>query len=59
MNFLNKNAHWGRWNFAPTEAYPMGGFEFQAVLILVMLYLVVTGNQGVASTQASAKGEQQ
>ena len=39
--------HWGRWNFVPTEAHPMGGMEFQVTLILVMLYLVITGNQGI------------
>ncbi|HZX24721.1 MAG TPA: DoxX family protein [Woeseiaceae bacterium] len=36
--------HWGRWNFVPTESHPMGGFQFQAVLILIMLFLVITGN---------------
>jgi putative oxidoreductase len=41
--------HWGRWNFVPTESHPMGGFEFQAVLILIMLYLVFTGNGAVAN----------
>lgn len=45
--------HWGRWNFVPSETHPMGGFEFQAVLILVMLYLVVTGNRGIAVTDTS------
>jgi putative oxidoreductase len=40
--------HWGRWNFVPSESHPMGGFEFQAVLILVMLYFVFTGNRGLA-----------
>jgi putative oxidoreductase len=39
--------HWGRWNFVPSESHPMGGFEFQAVLILVMLYLALTGNSGI------------
>lgn len=43
--------HWGRWNFVPTETHPMGGFEFQAVLLLVMLYVVITGNRGFSSTQ--------
>jgi putative oxidoreductase len=43
--------HWGRWNFVPSESHPMGGFEFQAVLLLITLYLVVTGNRGVANTQ--------
>ena len=37
--------HWGRWNFVPSETHPMGGFEFQAVLLLLMLYLVFTGNR--------------
>ena len=40
--------HWGRWNFLPSETHPMGGFEFQVVLILLMLYLVFTGNRGLA-----------
>jgi len=36
--------HWGRWNFVPTESYPMGGMEFQVTLTLVALYLLITGN---------------
>lgn len=44
--------HWGRWNFVPTESHPMGGFEFQAVLLLISLYLVVTGNNRVSNNQA-------
>jgi len=40
--------HWGRWNFLPSETHPMGGFEFQVVLILLMLYLVFIGNRGLA-----------
>ncbi len=44
--------HWGRWNFLPSETHPMGGIEFQTVLILVMLYLVLTGNSGLALTSA-------
>lgn len=46
--------HWGRWNFVPSETHPMGGFEFQAVLLLVMLYLVIVGNRDAVSTQAAA-----
>jgi putative oxidoreductase len=38
--------HWGQWNFVPTESHPMGGFEFQAVLLLLLSYLVITGNRG-------------
>ncbi|MBL3529505.1 MAG: DoxX family protein [gamma proteobacterium endosymbiont of Lamellibrachia anaximandri] len=37
--------HWGRWNFLPTQDFPMGGIEFQVTLALVALYLVITGNQ--------------
>ncbi len=40
--------HWGRWNFLPSETHPIGGIEFQSVLILIMLYLVFTGNRGFA-----------
>ena len=43
--------HWGRWNFVPSESHPMGGFEFQAVLLLVMLFFVITGNRGFVSNQ--------
>ena len=46
--------HWGQWNFVPSESHPMGGFEFQAVLLLLMLYLVVTGNR--ASNSAGPAG---
>lgn len=46
--------HWGRWNFVPSETHPMGGFEFQAVLLLVMLFLVITGNRGLAHGQPIA-----
>ena len=44
--------HWGRWNFVPTEAHPMGGMEFQVTLVLLMLYLLITGNNGLKSTNA-------
>ena len=45
--------HWGRWNFVPSETHPMGGFEFQAVLLLLTLFLVVTGNRGLSGTQSA------
>jgi putative oxidoreductase len=44
--------HWGQWNFVPTASHPMGGFEFQAVLLLVSLYLVITGNRGLGNNQS-------
>ena len=45
--------HWGRWNFLPSETHPMGGFEFQTVLLLLMLYLVFTGNKGFEATEVN------
>ena len=36
--------HWGRWSFVPAEGYPMGGMEFQVVLLLVSLYFIIKGN---------------
>lgn len=45
--------HWGRWNFVPSETHPMGGIEFQAVLLLLTVFLVVTGNRGLASAQSA------
>ena len=45
--------HWGRWNFVPSETHPMGGFEFQAVLLLIMLYLVIVGNRDAVSAQTT------
>lgn len=37
--------HWGQWNFAPSESHPMGGMEFQVVLLLIAAYFVVKGNK--------------
>ncbi len=42
--------HWGRWNFTPAEGFPMGGMEFQVVLLLTALYFVVMGNAGLSRT---------
>lgn len=38
--------HWGRWSFTPAEGFPMGGMEFQVVLLLIALYFLVMGNAG-------------
>jgi putative oxidoreductase len=46
--------HWGRWNFLPSETHAMGGIEFQTVLILIMLYLVFTGNRGLVQRDTTA-----
>ncbi len=46
--------HWGRWNFVPTEGFPMGGMQFQVTLALIALYLVITGNGVDRHTPAAA-----
>ncbi len=38
--------HWGRWSFTPSESHPMGGMEFQVVLLLIGLYFAIRGNDG-------------
>lgn len=38
--------HWGRWNFAPSESHPMGGMEFQVVLLALGLFYALRGNRG-------------
>ncbi len=40
--------HWPRWSFTPAEGFPMGGMEFQAVLLLMALYFLVMGNAGLS-----------
>lgn len=39
--------HWPRWNFAPApdQGFPMGGMEFQVVLLLIALYFMARGNR--------------
>ena len=36
--------HWGRWNFTPANGFPMGGMEFQVILLLIAVYVVIVGN---------------
>jgi putative oxidoreductase len=42
-------AYWPRWNFAPSPEYPMGGMEFQVVLLLVLVYLFTQGDRRAAT----------
>ncbi len=52
--------HWGRWDFMAAEGYPMGGMEFQVVLLLTALYFLVMGNAGLSRTsskEVSSEGE--
>lgn len=43
-------AHWGRWSFTPADGFPMGGMEFQVVLLLVALYFLIVGNSTARAT---------
>lgn len=36
--------HGPRWSFVPTEAYPLGGMEFQVVLTLLATWFLIVGN---------------
>jgi putative oxidoreductase len=35
--------HWPRWSFTPTESHPMGGMEFQVVLLGIAAYFLLAG----------------
>jgi putative oxidoreductase len=37
--------HSGQWSFVATETHPMGGMEFQVVLLLMALYFAIRGNE--------------
>ena len=34
--------HFPRWSFVPTETHPMGGMEFQVVLLGLAIYFIVS-----------------
>lgn len=37
--------HWGQWSFVASASHPLGGMEFQVVLLLIAGYLVARGNE--------------
>ncbi len=37
--------HWPQWSFMPTAAKPMGGMEFQVLILAVSAYFLVKGNE--------------
>lgn len=41
--------HGPRWSFTPAEGFPMGGMEFQVVLLLGALYFLIVGNATATS----------
>ena len=38
--------HWGQWSFVASDSHPMGGMEFQVVLLALGLWFAATGNGG-------------
>ncbi|NEV64903.1 DoxX family protein [Thiorhodococcus minor] len=36
--------HWGQWSFVATESHPMGGMEFQVVLLALAFWYGIAGN---------------
>lgn len=36
--------HWGQWSFVASQSHPMGGMEFQVVLLLLGVYFALRGN---------------
>ncbi|MCF7992871.1 MAG: DoxX family protein [Thiohalocapsa sp.] len=36
--------HWPQWSFVASETHPMGGMEFQVVLLLMGLWFAAVGN---------------
>ncbi len=36
--------HWGQWSFMPSDSHPMGGMEFQTVMLLLGIYFALRGN---------------
>lgn len=37
--------HWGQWSFVASDTHPMGGMEFQVVLLALGLWFALTGNR--------------
>ena len=37
--------HGPRWSFVATDDFPLGGMEFQVVLLFIATYFMVTGNK--------------
>jgi len=37
--------HWPRWSFIATESHPMGGMEFQVLVMFTGLFFLTTGNR--------------
>ena len=52
--------HGPRWSFVPAEGFPMGGMEFQVVLLLIATWFLIVGNgeqKAAARSQARIPGQ--
>lgn len=47
--------HWGQWSFLPSETHPLGGMEFQALLLAVTLFFAFKGNSSGGGCGYSCK----
>ena len=45
--------HWPRWSFVPTAEFPMGGMEFQVLLLGISLYWLLGGRLRACSADSS------
>ena len=48
--------HWPRWSFVATESHPMGGMEFQVVLLGMALWFLLGGGQRVGGGAVAVDG---
>jgi len=37
--------HWPQWSFVASEGHPMGGMEFQVLIVIVSLLFITAGNR--------------
>lgn len=49
--------HWPRWSFTPSETHPMGGMEFQVLLLGIALYFILGRSNGSAFSTGAGKRE--
>ena len=47
--------HWGQWDFAPSQTHPMGGMEFQVLILCVAIFALVTGFVPVAKEREAGE----
>ena len=48
--------HWPRWSFVASESHPLGGMEFQLLLLGVALFFLLRGAPRAGRSEASSGG---